>query len=117
MDVAMSYVVYYGLILTAILWVGFDSGRLGVRKGVLGGGLFDMGRVGWVIVTLIAPPIGLIAYAATRPRYVALAKAADQAAVAAWHADPTGRHQLRYWDGSAWTNHISNEGAVGQDPL
>ncbi|MBJ7363224.1 MAG: DUF2510 domain-containing protein, partial [Ilumatobacteraceae bacterium] len=22
---------------------------------------------------------------------------------AAWHPDPTGRHQLRYWDGQDWT--------------
>src|SRR5687767_8710389 len=36
---------------------------------------------------------------------------------AAWHADPTGRHQLRYWDGSNWTEHISDDGAQGVDPL
>ena len=36
---------------------------------------------------------------------------------ASWHPDPTGRHELRYWDGSAWTDHISNQGITGQDPL
>ena len=34
-----------------------------------------------------------------------------------WHPDPTGRHQLRYWDGSAWTDHVSNGGATSTDPL
>lgn len=36
---------------------------------------------------------------------------------AAWHKDPLGRHQLRYWDGSAWTSHVSDNGTVSQDPI
>ena len=35
---------------------------------------------------------------------------------AGWHPDPTGRHQLRYWDGLRWTGHVSDVGAVGVDP-
>ena len=35
----------------------------------------------------------------------------------AWHADPTGRHQLRYWDGSRWTSHVSDGGAQATDPV
>ncbi|HJQ06249.1 MAG TPA: AIM24 family protein [Nocardioides sp.] len=34
-----------------------------------------------------------------------------------WHPDPTGRHELRYWDGTQWTEHISDQGVVGADPL
>jgi uncharacterized protein (AIM24 family) len=34
-----------------------------------------------------------------------------------WHPDPTGRHELRYWDGSTWTEHVSDRGNVGSDPL
>ncbi len=33
----------------------------------------------------------------------------------AWHPDPTNRHQLRYWDGSQWTSHISDAGTTGID--
>ena len=36
---------------------------------------------------------------------------------AAWHADPTGRHELRYWDGTSWTAHVSDRGQVGSDDL
>jgi len=37
---------------------------------------------------------------------------------AGWHRDPTGRHELRYWDGRNWTEHVSDEGIVGDcDPL
>lgn len=36
---------------------------------------------------------------------------------AGWMTDPTGRHQLRHWDGSQWTAHISNNGVPGTDAL
>ena len=34
-----------------------------------------------------------------------------------WHADPTGRHELRYWDGAAWTDHVSDQGVTTTDPV
>lgn len=36
---------------------------------------------------------------------------------AAWHPDPGGRHELRYWDGSSWTDHVSDNGVTSLDPL
>lgn len=38
-------------------------------------------------------------------------------AEASWLADPTGMHELRYWNGSSWTEHVSDQGTTGQDPL
>ena len=35
----------------------------------------------------------------------------------AWHPDPTGRHEHRYWDGSQWTEHVSDRGAAAMDPV
>lgn len=34
-----------------------------------------------------------------------------------WHPDPSGRHELRYWDGAAWTDHVSDRGITGTDPV
>jgi len=34
-----------------------------------------------------------------------------------WYADPMGRHQLRYWDGTAWTEHVTTNGVQTVDPL
>ncbi|MGB8859594.1 MAG: phospholipid scramblase-related protein [Ilumatobacteraceae bacterium] len=34
-----------------------------------------------------------------------------------WYPDPMGRHQLRYWDGNAWTDHVTTNGVQGTDPL
>lgn len=36
---------------------------------------------------------------------------------AAWLADPTRRHQLRYWDGTRWTEHVSDQGNTSLDPV
>jgi len=38
-------------------------------------------------------------------------------AEAAWLPDPAGVHELRYWDGAQWTDHVSDAGTPGQDPL
>jgi hypothetical protein len=34
---------------------------------------------------------------------------------AGWYPDPLGRSEHRYWDGAAWTPHVSNAGVVGHD--
>jgi uncharacterized protein DUF2510 len=35
---------------------------------------------------------------------------------AGWYADPAGRFELRYWDGSTWTEHVSRAGQQFTDP-
>src|SRR5581483_9421164 len=35
---------------------------------------------------------------------------------AGWFADPLGRHQLRYYDGTQWTEHVSSNGQASIDP-
>ena len=34
-----------------------------------------------------------------------------------WYPDPMGRHELRYWDGEIWTEHISSHGRQSTDPV
>ncbi|HLF40155.1 MAG TPA: phospholipid scramblase-related protein [Acidimicrobiia bacterium] len=33
-----------------------------------------------------------------------------------WYPDPSGRHELRYWDGQRWTEHVSSHGRQSTDP-
>jgi uncharacterized protein YxjI len=33
-----------------------------------------------------------------------------------WYPDPFGRHELRYWDGAQWTEHVSSHGRQAIDP-
>lgn len=53
---------------------------------------------GWVAATT-APPI------------------ARSTVSAKWMTDPTGRHQLRYWNALKWTEHVSDDGVVAIDPM
>ena len=41
---------------------------------------------------------------------------ATPAVPAGWYADPALRYELRYWDGSAWTEHVSRAGQQYTDP-
>src|SRR4029079_17192595 len=34
---------------------------------------------------------------------------------AGWRPAPFGRHEHRYWNGSAWTEHVSDSGVTGTD--
>lgn len=44
------------------------------------------------------------------------ASASTPAVPPGWYADPAGRYELRYWDGSAWTEHVSRAGQQYTDP-
>jgi len=35
---------------------------------------------------------------------------------AGWYHDPSGRYELRYWNGSEWTEHVSRAGQQYTDP-
>jgi hypothetical protein len=64
-------------------------------------GLVDWGRNGKNIGTLF----DLIASALANPTPPA----------GAWHPDPAGRHETRWWDGTRWTEHVSDGGRVSVD--
>ncbi len=42
---------------------------------------------------------------------------ATNVAGAGWQQDPLDRHEYRFWDGSAWTEHVANAGVRSTDPL
>lgn len=33
-----------------------------------------------------------------------------------WYPDPFGRHEVRYWDGTRWTEHVASAGRQSVDP-
>ena len=40
-----------------------------------------------------------------------------QLPTAGWYADPTQRHEYRYWTGSSWTEQVSDHGKVAADSI
>jgi Protein of unknown function (DUF2510) len=57
-------------------------------------------------------PASVAPAAAARPAE----PAATPAVPAGWYADPAGRFELRYWDGTTWTEHVSRTGQQFTDP-
>ncbi len=66
--------------------------------------------------TKTRPSIGLTR--SYRPKQRTSLPVADDAAPtvpAGWKADPTGRHQFRYWDGFQWTENVADAGEQSRD--
>lgn len=42
--------------------------------------------------------------------------AANPESQAAWHTDPFGRHNIRWWDGTQWTEKVRDGALPGIDP-
>ncbi len=54
---------------------------------------------------------------ASAPAAVATSSSSGSASVpAAWYADPSGRYELRYWNGKEWTEHVARSGQQFTDP-
>jgi hypothetical protein len=66
----------------------------------------------------LRPPMGLTR--AYRPRQRTSLNETDDtkpAVPAGWKADPTGRHQFRYWDGFQWTENVADAGEQSRDSV
>ena len=82
------------------------KGRVTALEGLLGNDIISCGRIE-------SPGKG-------GPQAVAPATPTPDASLtapAAWSEDPAGRHQLRYWDGTGWTAHVSDDGQASEDPI
>lgn len=60
-----------------------------------------------------AQPVAASAAAASTPSNATVAITHTPAG---WYPDPSGRFEMRYWDGLAWTEHVSRQGQQFTDP-
>jgi hypothetical protein len=112
-----SLIAVLALVVTVTsIWVVFDSSRMGVKSGCLGGGLADMGPFGWFMSTFLLWGIAFPLYLATRPKYVKLQSGTEFPSTATrtsppphsnapsegWYDDPEAPGNLRWWGGTAW---------------
>ena len=68
------------------------------------------------VSNVIAESADAAAEAATATDAATAAAAAASTVPAGWYADPSSRYELRYWDGNAWTEHVSRAGQQFTDP-
>jgi Protein of unknown function (DUF2510) len=70
-----------------------------------------------VAPTASASPAAVVAPAATVTPPVAAASVAPASTTpAGWYPDPSGRFEMRYWDGNGWTEHVARQGQQYTDP-
>ncbi len=131
----LSFVVAYGLTAAGFYFLGSTEdtdteltaaallGRLDdVRLGVT---LFVAGQV----LMVLAAALGAATVVRLSSRQEAAATALGPAlpgsvprgfgrsSPAAWHPDPLGRFDLRWWDGRLWTEHVTEGGRPAVDPI
>jgi hypothetical protein len=63
-------------------------------------------------VALLAPAAN-----ATPVEQAVVSDARSPSAPAAWLPDPTRRYEVRWWDGSRWTDRVATQGRVMSDPV
>jgi Protein of unknown function (DUF2510) len=80
-----------------------------------------MGRIGpteIIIVFMLLAVIGVVvAVVVVAVRSGSRQSSAPTHAVGRWAADPSRRHELRWWDGTRWTPSVSDSGVLSHDPL
>jgi len=88
-------------------------GRAGLGDGPYGGG-------GGSTRTATAP-VGIVRTYRPQQRTslpISTPAASQPTAVpAGWKADPTGRHQFRYWAGATWTENVADDGEQSRDAV
>ena len=61
-----------------------------------------------------SPSAGAVATAA--PSTAPAADGSVPQVPANWYKDPSGRYELRYWNGTQWTEHVATGGRQSVDP-
>jgi len=90
--------------------------------------LSDFGVAGWELITLSTTVktwlnatgndlVAVLKRPSPEPADRDFIPAVEQTVPAAWYPDPMGRYELRWWDGSDWTERIRSDGRGSVDPL
>jgi Protein of unknown function (DUF2510) len=68
----------------------------------------------WAAVAIIAAALVLL-FAVKSSRAWFASQRPPRRPEAGWRSDPSGRHDERYWDGSAWTDRVADAGGIVPD--
>ena len=86
------------------------------RLGDLTKALNELGVDGWELVSTHStdPTLGFNSITALMRRRIVPLPPPDDLSEG-WHRDPSGRHEGRFWNGRAWTWHVTTDGETGRD--
>ena len=100
----LLYLMYIRLALEALIVI-FNIGQNSAELVRLQGGRGSSGGLSTLSASDV-PPVGSGGGAPAAVETGGAAAGGGQAA--GWYQDPQGQKRLRYWDGSAWTEHTSD---------
>ena len=104
-----SAIVIFVVLAAATDQVGVDDDLFSIRTVVHP--LATIGAVATLLVLFIA-----LATSSSPRSTLSLGAPPAAANPAQWAPDPFGRHQLRYWNGTDWSNEVADHGVAGVDP-
>ena len=108
------------LIFIFLAWTVFAIAgyHLGKSKGKATEGLLlgmFLGGIGLIIIAVMNPTPEIEAQRLMEVQRLMSVGGGQSAA--AWWPDPHKRHELRYWDGAKWTDHVSDHGTQSTNPV
>lgn len=105
------------LLWAVVILVDYDSLKKPLAPGFKIVGTAGTSRAVWAIAAFLISIIAVPMYFYQRPRIRRAFEIGYRPTLEGWHPDPARRHESRYWSGSAWTAHVSDNGVVGSDPI
>lgn len=70
-----------------------------------------------LVLGIIGPVIAGVYLLLRRGQDTSVAVPASGPPGPGWYDDPDGTHEHRYWDGTVWTDQVSNQGVTSTSPL
>jgi hypothetical protein len=120
--IVVVLIVLVGMAVSGGVGVLIGRGKGRARAGFYLGAF--LGWVGWIVVALLRPTA---VNEARRQLQIDDVKRSMQGdtqhrgqrgdSSQGWFSDPFGRHDYRYFDGSAWSPQVADDGAPGHDPI
>ena len=110
------------ILAVGLIYIEFTNSpikKFSVRQGVVVGemGFVEARQVPltlicavWAFVLIPAALISYLGKLASKGKTTQ--PAGQQAKPAGWYSDPQGHHKYRYWDGSIWTDQVSDQDQV-----
>lgn len=121
---ALIWLVAVGLLY--VQWEASPVREMSVRDGVVLGEMGFVEARAWAVASFTIPWVVLLAASlgkwggggkrtASNPQSGGQPTSGMMAA--GWYPDAATRHELRYWNGAGWTEHVSDAGVAGVDSL